>query len=1222
MKKFLLWIIVLLCMTPQAQAQSDFRWEQNGCNTQHPYLVHFSHEPVMVTQNQTYTEYWSFGDGQINDGNYSSTNTKEHDYTQPGTYFFCYRLMGHSIQNPAVASVVLEHCDTVTVLPCVPPTCDFTINHSSCDDINPNTYHFRGTASPNQTVNWSFGDGSTVIGSSDISHRYNTPGTYVVCMGIYNPIGNSVSEYVCNKCDTITVLPCDPLMCYIKMGIIGCDELTGLVTYAFNSDAPAGTEVDWSFGDGNTGMGALTNHSFAQGIHTVCMKLKTADNNGNYTIICEKCAQISIEPCEQVRCDFDIEHTTCDSPNPNTYYFNTTNNPNHSVIWNLGDGNGAVGANVDHHYTPGTYNVCMNVSALRSDYYEFLCEKCDTITVLPCPPPPSCDFTIDHTSCDNNNPNTYYFNSTGTSSQLVSWNFGDGSTGTGANVNHQYTPGTYNVCMNVSALRSDYYEFLCEKCDTITVLPCDNYNCDIMIAKSRCDTATGLTTYFFDVNAPVGAVVDWNFGDATYGMGENTTHAFAPGAYTVCVRVKILNPNGVYTVICEKCVNIRIDPCLTTPAPCDFTINNNPCNSTDPNIYHFSSNYVNVANEIVHWTFGDGSMANGNGVNHYYAPGTYYVCMTVYNIEPNDERTFVCEKCDSITVQQCPPTNCNAEFTPFQNLLNNDVWFQNNSTGSALNYYWNFGDGSTSTDENPVHHYTTPGTYYVCLKVVNPITLCCDSTCHNITICGTTPIPTCNPAFEVLPYMPCPPQIFDPSNPVMYPCDPVMLPIGEFYFQNNSTPAAGATYTWNFGDGTTSNEANPVHNYTNTGVYNVCLVVQIGNQTCEICHTVTVQLPQQDTCNAAFEILPYIPCPPVIFDPNDPIMHPCDPAMLPIGEFYFQNNSAPAAGATYNWDFGDGTTSNEANPVHHYYNSGIYTVCLTVYTGNQSCLTCHTVTIPEQMGCNAAFEWAILDPCINFPAGMSCTLPVNLWHIQFHNNSSPQVFNTQYTWDFGDGSILNDPQPNHLYNAPGLYEVCFTVVHEQCTSKVCHMVQVGEVVTCDSIVFMKNMIQNNPHYWHFQATNPNHVYTWSVDNVTVGLGHDINRQIGNGTHVICAYASNDFDMFCNPEYCVTITNDSLVAGMSSVNTTGEINLYPNPSNNGIYIDYTNVGAPSMYKIDILNSIGQVVSSKNIQLANGKNTIYMQNSELAVGVYSVHILTNNTLVGNKMFIKSE
>lgn len=115
------------------------------------------------------------------------------------------------------------------------------------------------------------------------------------------------------------------------------------------------------------------------------------------------------------------------------------------------------------------------------------------------------------------------------------------------------------------------------------------------------------------------------------------------------------------------------------------------------------------------WNFGDGATSTEQNPDHTYtAPGTYTVTLTVTNAGGSDPETklnFITVSSLSLKAEfEAYPTSGDAPLT---------VQFTDLSTGNPTQWNWDFGDGSTSTDQNPEHTYTTPGTYTVTLAATN-----------------------------------------------------------------------------------------------------------------------------------------------------------------------------------------------------------------------------------------------------------------------------------------------------------------------------------------------------------------------------------------------------------------------------------------------------------------------------------------------------------------------
>ena len=114
------------------------------------------------------------------------------------------------------------------------------------------------------------------------------------------------------------------------------------------------------------------------------------------------------------------------------------------------------------------------------------------------------------------------------------------------------------------------------------------------------------------------------------------------------------------------------------------------------------------------WDFGDGATSTEENPSHTYSSeGTYKVELTVSNEYGEDTET----KTDYITVGSAPTANFSADQTNIQ--PESSVKFTDESTGSPTSWSWDFGDGATSTEENPSHTYSLEGTYNVELTVSN-----------------------------------------------------------------------------------------------------------------------------------------------------------------------------------------------------------------------------------------------------------------------------------------------------------------------------------------------------------------------------------------------------------------------------------------------------------------------------------------------------------------------
>ncbi|MEQ1733170.1 MAG: PKD domain-containing protein [Bacteroidia bacterium] len=141
--------------------------------------------------------------------------------------------------------------------------------------------------------------------------------------------------------------------------------------------------------------------------------------------------------------------------------------------------------------------------------------------------------------------------------------------------------------------------------------------------------------------------------------------------------------------------------------------------------------------------------------------------------------------------------------------------------------------------------------------------------------------------------------------------------------------------------------------------------------------------------------------------------------------------------SVYNWDFGDGTTTNTPNPIHTYATMGEYNVCLTVTT-DSTCYSqlCNVQKIGyggNKIKANITSTAQPASPTITFNTTIiSGTAPFN------------------YNWDFGDSSYSAVPNPTHTYNDSGIYNVILRLDNATDTTIVNYTAKVGITNACDA----------------------------------------------------------------------------------------------------------------------------------------------------------------------------
>jgi len=489
------------------------------------------------------------------------------------------------------------------------------------------------------------------------------------------------------------------------------------------------------------------------------------------------------------------------------------------------------------------------------------------------------------------------------------------------------------------------------------------------------------------VNNSVGSDLSyqWEFGDGSTSAEANPQHTYElEGVYDVCLYI---------TAADSSCFDAYCQPVMVggnVPPECaamfDFTL-----------LGDLTVDFQNVSmgNSFVSsWDFGDGqTSAENNPVHTYDSTGTYEVTLTIV------DTIIPCTSTVSGLVYLSESGTCVADFTyiSFPNNFN-QLEFMNLSTGDIATYSWDFGDGNTSNEINPVHNYLQAGEYNVCLSVMSNDTNCYDFSCQQVIVGGDSLV--CQAMFTTFAL---------PSNDSIYP-SPLAL---QFWDMSIGNPVS---WIWEFGNGDFSTEQNPVYTFSAPGIYNVCLTIQGAGEagcTSTYCDQIIVYDNSAD-CVAQFVSYP-------------------DSSNTMLGMWFYDLSYGEGI-SSWSWDFGDGTFSSEQNPVHNFDQQGVYQVCLTISGEFCQSTWCEDVTV------------GVVQPCFNYFTYQNAGNTV-----LFNGNHSSAV-PAYYFWEFGDGTTGEGSQVSHTYDAPGIYYVnLFTNDDNQCFAVSSQMIVLGDSIAYNQL---------------------------------------------------------------------------------------------------------------------------------------------------------------------------
>ncbi|HET9826753.1 MAG TPA: PKD domain-containing protein, partial [Chitinophagaceae bacterium] len=691
------------------------------------------------------------------------------------------------------------------------------------------------------------------------------------------------------------------------------------------------------------------------------------------------------------------------------------------------------------------------------------------------------------------------------------WDFGNGQLSTARNPSVTFSqPGTYTVRLVVKNASGVDEEI---KTNYITVFPSPSAS----FTANMTTACVPATIQFRDqstIPPGAGSIVSWSwdFGDGTNSTAQNPSHTYtATGFYTVYLLItsstgcKSSASIGKYIHIVNG-VNADFD--FLQPPTCKppFTINFQD-QSSGPGTLSYS------------WNFGNGLTSNQQN------PGTIYPSAGSYPVQLTVQSNL---GCSGTTTKNIQVTGKTTDFTfPSSICIGQTITFQNNSSPGPLSSFWSFGDGTNSSQINPVKTFLTGGTFTV--KLINNYGNCSDSVTKNVTIITQPAVDfsandstACNPPFTV-------------------------------NFADKSPGAA--TWLWSFGDGGTSNQQNPNHTYTSSGFFDVTLTItlpggcsntitksqyiKIKSTTVNITNAPTggcvpftyrpvAQVQSVDTVvgytwdlgeagaiyNTQFPSHTYnaigaysvkltvttqTGCAVTANVPNGVMV-----GSKPTAKFIFTPNNAcasssvqftdlsttsPGALVLWHWDFGDSLSSNAQNPSHVYKDTGSMSIQFVIT--NNGCTD--TASQPIK----------VLPPVANFGYKLKCS---NRLDVTFIDSSltDPGVGSISYQWGFGDGATSSLRAPNHSYASLGRYNATLVVTNGPCSYQITKPV----LLISESADFAidKNPICKSESFTLTATTSDSariKDYTWTIGAATIS---DTTRSI---SYTLPAYGNYD-----------------------------------------------------------------------------------------------------------------
>ncbi|MBN4051405.1 PKD domain-containing protein, partial [bacterium AH-315-M05] len=714
-------------------------------NCQNQLKVYFTDSSLCATAWR-----WDFGDGDT-----SNIQNPTHTYALPGTY---------DVQ--LIAQNVAFGCEDTLILPVTVdtfPIADFSAASVCLGDTT--RFVDQSDTSLANIIGWwwDFDDGFTDTVQYP-SHLYSAYGTYNVSLAI---TADDACEDTIVKSVTVNPLPI--------ADFTAASVCFGMPTqFMDSSTVPSGsiTSWNWNFGDSNASTQQNPSHLYsAAGLYNVT--LLAATDSGCVDSI-TKVIVVHYVPLA----NFNSTNVCLND----TMVFNNTSLISFGSIvswqWDFGDG---VGTSTLQYPTyifniPDTFIVTLSVT---SD------SGCTSIVGYPVVvyPLPIAGFTTANVCLYDD---AVFTNSSTVSSGSVTswqWDFGDGNTASTQNPAHLYSvDSTYNVTLIVTSNNN---------CLDTIVQPIQIY--PIPIAGFSTNNVCLYDPAVFSDTSTIssGSIIsfDWDFGDGNTSTTQSPTYLYSlDGTYNVSLIVTTNN----------SCVDTVVDTLIIYPVPSPGFTTGNVC-LYDAAVFTDVTTINNPDNIASwQWDFGDGL-----GTSTMQNPSYNYGSDGLYNVQLTVTSNNNCIDNTALTIEIYPLPVMNFISDTFRGCEPFCVNFFDLTTitnGTISIWDWDFGDGSTSSEQNPENCYTAIDVNTTRISTVTLIATSsngCLDTLLQVDTITTWP----NPIAEFM----AEPQPTTILNPVI-----------NFTDQSQGDTIAWA---WDFGDGFTNTIQNPVHEYLDTGSY-------------------------------------------------------------------------------------------------------------------------------------------------------------------------------------------------------------------------------------------------------------------------------------------------------------------------------------------------------------------------------------------------------------------
>ncbi len=846
---------------------------------------------------------------------------------------------------------------------------------------------FINTSVGGNSFKWYFGDGDSSFLNTP-NHGYSVARNYrvqLITTSFWNCIDTSEQLVVVNP---------NPIVDFVFDSVC-----FGSSTTFFDSTLVNPATWLWDFGDGDTSNQQNPIHTYGNDSNYL-VKLLVSNTFGCFDSV-SKHAIVYTQPVA------NFSNSPACPKRVTSFIDSSSGNPN-KWSWDFGDGVIDSVQNPTHIYTiGGTYNVTLIVENSSG------CVDSITIPVL-ISTIPKTSFFADSVCIGYP---TTFIDSTNDIYPLVShqWSFGDGRISSVQNPIHQYlTAGTFAVSLTVTNSNGCDSTFI----DSVVVYPAPQPSytytplsgcSDLLVSFTNASPITIGDSYLWKFNNGVN--------DTAYSAGSQifiNTSNLIDSVYPV--QLTITTSFG--------CIDSLTQFVTVRPLPSSsFIVSDSVV--CEKEVISFTNTSIGASS--YRWYFGDGDSSYfSTPIHSYDTAGTYIVSMVAISIWNCLDTSY-----DTIVVNNNPVV----QFYSDSACLTFNTSFVDSTLYNPISWKWQFGDGDSSSIQNPVHLYGNDTLYRVTLAVEN--TFGCISTGTNITVVHTQPVAG------------------------FFTSAACAKKVTSFFDTTSGNPIK---WYWDFGDGGLDSVKNPQHIFALGGNYTIMLAVENSSGCTDTLYRTIV-----------------ISTVPQTFFVADSVCHGARTVFTNLTIVSYPILS-------YFWDFGDGNGSSAANPTYQYASPGVYTVSLTVeningcdstysgivvvnpmpiasFTHDTACFgqVTNFTNLTRGLPLYSIWDYGDGSPLDTVAAGvfsktyvssgtylvkllvvnnagcrdsMSQTVVVNPTAVVNFSavqdtvcfNDSFQFLNSTtnanlYSWSFGDGNNSNQINPTYSYANPGNYRV-------------------------------------------------------------------------------------------------------------------------------------------------------------------------------------------------------